>query len=535
MSSKIPEDEPPIGLTNPPQIPGPAAPDSTARPRSRVGRNALSMGTGVGLSRITGLLREQTFAYLFGASAATDAFVAAFRIPNFFRDLLAENISSAAVLPTYVGIREKEGRAASGRFARAALGLALVVSTVIAVAGILGAEPLCRLIAPGYVNDPERFGLTVTLTRWLFPFLTLISVAAFFQAVQNAEGKFFLPAISTAGLNLGFIVAGWTLSRFADPPILGMAWGALIGGGVAVIMLAPGFRAAAGGLIPRGFAREPGVRETLRLAAPLVVGVAATNVNVLVNTIIATFAGAGALAYLNYSYRLMHLPLGLVAVSLGTAVLPSLTRSFANDDADRYRVALGDALAHGLRWSLPAMAGLIVLREDVIAAVYGYGRFSADDVRHTAAALLAYSAGIPAFTLNRILSPAFYARKESNIPVRMGLVSVGTNIVLNIAAVGAGWGYVGIAAAASVAGYVQCVGLALLLNRRSQGIPFARIGRALGRSILALLAMGAGISGVSALAIPWTLVRLSAEVAVGGGLYMAVTAYFWTRKAPATG
>jgi putative peptidoglycan lipid II flippase len=490
---------------------------------------------GVGVSRVTGLLREQTFAYLFGASAATDAFVAAFRIPNFFRDLLAENISAAAVLPTYVGIREKEGRAASGRFARSALGLALAVSTALAVAGIFGAEAFCRLIAPGYVNDPERFELTVTLTRWLFPFLAFISVAAFFQAIQNAEGKFFLPAISTAGLNVGFIVAGWTLSRVAEPPILGMAWGALIGGGVAVLMLAPGFRAAAGGLLPRGFIREPGIRETLHLAAPLVVGVAATNVNVLVNTIIATFAGAGALAYLNYSYRLMHLPLGLVAVSLGTAALPSLTKAFANDDAARYRVALGDALTHAIRWSLPAMAGLMILREDVVAAVYGYGRFSTTDVQHTAAALLAYSAGIPAFTFNRILSPAFYARKESRIPVRMGLVSVATNIILNIAAVASGWGYVGIAAAASTAGYVQCAGLMVLLDRRSQGISFARLGRAAGRAAAALAAMAAGIAIVAACEIPWTLVRLSAEVAVGGGLYLVAAGIPMRWKGTATG
>ncbi len=488
----------------------------------RVGSRALSMGAGVALSRLTGLLREQSFAYLFGASAATQAFVAAFRLPNFFRDLLAENVATAAVLPAYVGVREKEGREAAGRFAASVLALVLVASALIASLGILFAEPLCRLVTPGFVGDAERFGLVVTLTRWLFPFLAFIAVAAFFQAIQNAENRFFVPAVSTAVLNLVFIASGWLLVSMADPPILGMAWGALLGGAAAVAVLAPGYVRAAGRLSLSSFRGKPEIREMLKLAAPVVVGVAATDVNVLVNTLMASLAEDGAIAYLNFSYRIMHLPLGLIAVSLGTAALPALARAHAKADEGEYRATLADALGYALRYALPAATGMVLLRTDVVAALYGYGRFSAADVNATALALAAYSAGIPAFALNRILSPAFYARKESRTPVTFGVVSVGVNILLNVAALLAGAGFFGIALAASAAGYVQTALLATTLRRRAGGIGGRRLPGILVSSLGGLAALAAAVAIPATLGIGAVIPRLGLSILLGGVSYLAV-------------
>lgn len=482
------------------------------------------MAVGVALSRVTGLLREQSFAFLFGAGPATEAFVAAFRIPNFFRDLLAENISSAAVVPSYIGIREKEGRESASRFAASALGLVLALSVLIVSAGILFARPICTLIAPGFVGDPVRFGLMVTLTRWLFPFLALIAVAAFFQAIQNAEGRFFLPAFSTAGLNIAFIAAGWGFTYLVEPPIVGMAWGALVGGLTAIFLLVPGYRHAVGRVRLAGFIRNPEIGKMLLLAAPLVVGVAATNVNVLVNTLIATLTGEpGALAWLNFGYRVMHLPLGLIAVSLGVAALPSLSRAFEAGDPLRYRSRLGEALGYAVELAVPAAAACVVLRESIIAALFQYGAFTAADVEATGLALAAYALGIPAFSWNRILAPAFYARKESHLPVRAGIISVAVNIVLNLVSLRIGLGFLGIAISASVAGFIQ-TGLLLAMLR-------PRIGGLGGRSLLA----AAGRTAVSLVVLLVTLkvcdralpslhpvVGLAAQIAAGGGLYLGM-------------
>lgn len=479
------------------------------------------MAAGVAISRITGLLREQTFAYLFGASASTEAFVAAFRIPNFFRDLLAENVASAAVVPSYVALREKEGRAAAGRFAAAALSLVIAVSLVIVSVGILAAVPLCSLIAPGFVEDPVRFGLMVTLTRWLFPFLTLIGVAALFQAVQNAEGKFFLPAISTAGLNIALIIGGWLFTYVANPPIVGMAWGVLLGGLTAVFMLIPGYRRAAGGLRLGDFRREPQIRTMLALAAPVVVGVAATNINVLVNTLIATMTGEpGALAWLNYGYRVMHLPLGLIAVSLGTAALPMLARAHQAGDASHYRTTLGKALGYALLLSSPVALGCVILRYDIITVLFHYGRFTANDVHHTGLALAAYAVGIPAFAWNRILAPAFYARHESRIPVQVGILSVVINIVLNIAALMSGLGYLGISLSASVAGYVQTAVLLLVLRRRLGGIGGRRLVVAAGQTAISMVGMTLVIGACSFLPPMLAIARVSIEIVAAGGVYL---------------
>lgn len=506
--------------------PGNAAPP----PRSRLGRNAFSMGIGVACSRVTGLLREQSFAFLFGAGPATEAFVAAFRIPNFFRDLLAENIASAAVVPSYIGVKAKEGAEAASRFAASALALILSGALVIVALGILLAEPICAMVAPGFVGDPERFGLMVTLTRWLFPFLGLIAAAAFFQAIQNAEGRFFLPAFSTAGLNVAFIAAGWAFTFWADPPIVGMAWGALVGGLTALALLLPGYRAAVGN-IRLGTLAHPELRKMLFLAAPVVVGVAATNVNVLVNTLLATLTGQpGALAWLNFGYRVMHLPLGLVAVSLGTAALPALARAFEAKDPDRYRDTLGQALGYALELAVPAAVGCVLLRDPIIAALFEYGRFTSADVTATGLALAAYAVGIPAFSWNRILAPAFYARKESRIPVQVGLFSVAANITLNLAALAFGYGFLGIALSASLAGYLQSASLLVLLRGRIGGLGRKRLLAGAGRTLVALSAMIgvlAALARLPALSSLPVLIEAVVSVSAGGGVYLLV---LWALK-----
>lgn len=483
-------------------------------------KNALAMGAGVGFSRITGLLREQTFAFLFGASAATDAFVAAFRIPNFFRDLLAENVASAAILPTYVGIREKDGRQAAAEFSRSAFTLVLTLSTTIALAGIIFAAPLCSAVAGGF--DAQRLELMVLLTRWLFPFLVFISLAAYMQAISNAEGRYFIPAAATAGLNLSFIAVGWAASKVAAPPITGMAWGALAGGATAVMILVPGYRRAIGTFSLRAFRGVAEIRSMLMLAVPVVLGVAATNINVLVNTLAASYAGEGALAYLNFAYRIMHLPLGLIAVSLGAAALPVLSRAFATENRAEYRSTISDALSYALYLSIPAALGLIMLRSEIVSVLYEYGKFSATDRQMTALALISYSVGIPAFSLNRVLAPAFYARKEPGIAVRMGAISVTMNVLFNGAALWLGAGFVGIALSASAAGFIQTLLLATTLRKRSGRIGGRAIAKAFFKSAFASGLMAGAILIVMNVGVESVLLELPLAIGAGAGVYFGV-------------
>lgn len=492
-----------------------------ARPR-RLRRDAIVTAVGVAFSRLTGLLREQTFAYLFGASDAVQAFVAAFRIPNFLRDLLAENVANTAIVPVYAGLKERQGREAAARFVAAALGLVLFAATILVLLGILLAPQLCALVAAGFGPGTAKFLLTVQLTRWLFPFLLLIAIAAFLQAVQNAEGRFFVPAVATAGLNIGLIVFGWLFSRMADPAILGMAWGVLAGGVIAVLMLLPGYARSLSWVGIRDFRGMPEVREVLRLAGPVVLGVAATNVNVLINTLIASFAEPGALAFLNYSYRVMHLPLGLIAVSLATAALPALARAHHRDDLEHYRRTLGQALGDAITLALPAAAGLVLLDRDIIGALYNYGRFSETDTANTALALAAYACGIPAYSCNRVLATAFYARKDSKTPLKTGLAGIGVNIACNLAALWSGMGFRGIAAATAVAGYTQTLLYLLVLWRRDRGFPVRFLGLKAGLAVLATAAMMAALFGVGLLAIDARLPRLVLELVAGIGVYAAI-------------
>jgi len=485
-----------------------------------LGKNAILMSVGVFFSRLTGLFREQSFAFLFGTSPATQAFVVAFRLPNFFRDILAENIASAAFLPTYVGIREKKGKKESCNFANAVFSMVLTASAAISIIGIFLAFPLCRFIAPGFAEDLSKFNLTVSLTRWLFPFLTLISIAAFFQAIQNAENKFFVPAVSTAVLNIVFIIFGWQLSRITDPPILGMAFGALLGGAATVLFLAPGYLKSIGHIKLINFWRRPDILEMLKLAVPVVIGVSATNVNVLVNTFMASLSEDGAIAFLNFSYRIMHLPLGLIAVSLGTVALPSLSRSFAGDNVSEFRKTLSTSMSYSSRYAIPAAVGLIFLGKEIVEALYGYGRFTSSDIAKTAFALSAYSFGIPAFSLNRILAPAFYARKEPKVPVKFGIVSVCVNIILNLLALYFELGAFGIALSASIAGYLQTFMLAIAMRNRLGRFEGKKLLRQMFAIIAGCVVMSMWFFLSDLFSIHFVILKLSVDIISGTLLYL---------------
>jgi putative peptidoglycan lipid II flippase len=417
-------------------------------------RSAAVMGSATFLSRIAGLLREQTFAYLFGAGLWTDAFNVAFRIPNLLRDLFAEGAMSAAFIPTFNSLLQKNGKSKAFKLTNLTFSALLVIVGTITIIGIVASPMIVNLIAPEFSSDPEKFAITVTMTRIMFPFLMAISWSALAMGMLNSLGEFFIPAVAPAFLNFSMIIAGWTLcplaTRFAMPAITGMAIGAMLGG-----LLQFGVQIPA--LWKHGFRfkwhldfKDPGIKRIIRLIIPGTIGLAATQVNIAVSTILATSQGDGAVSWLSYAFRVMQLPLGLFGVAVAQATLPVISRQAAEDDHEGMAATLCRSIRLTSFINLFACFAILALAEPAIRILFERGRFSPSDTLATAIALRAYAVGLLFFCLVKIMGPAFYALDNTRVPVFASIVSVIVNIVLNLALIGP-LGYWGLALGTGIA------------------------------------------------------------------------------------
>jgi putative peptidoglycan lipid II flippase len=460
----------------------------------RLARSAGLFGLATMASRILGLVRDQVLAYYFGASDAMDAFRVAFRIPNLVRDLFAEGAMSAAFVPTFTRVLTVDGKERAWQLARSVM-TALVVSTgVLAALGIVFAEPLIRLYADGFEAVPGKIPLTVYLTRIMTPFLTLVAVAAVLMGMLNALGHFFIPALSPAMFNVATIVITVTLVPFAPQlgidPIVLVAISTLVGGlGQLVIQWRP--------LAREGFQyrpaldwRDPALGRVLLLMGPGTIGMAATQINVFVNTQFAADEGTGAISWLDYAFRLMYLPIGLFGVSIAAASTPALSRLAATNDMPAMRSTVASAISLMLALNVPATVGLIVLAAPIVALIFEHGRFTASDTAATAAALQFYALGLVGYSVVRIVSPAFYALHNSRIPVVASIVSVLANIALNVFLVRV-MGYVGLALGTSIAAILNALLQVVMLRRTLGGLQVRRIAATAAKAIVASAVMGA--------------------------------------------
>jgi putative peptidoglycan lipid II flippase len=385
-------------------------------------------------SRILGLVREQVFAGFFGAGYAFDAYVVAYRIPNLLRDLLAEGALSSAFVTVFTDYDQRLGQERTWRLANNVLTcLSLLVGGLIMV-GILFAPQLVGLMAPDFGLVPGKLDLTNLMTRIMFPFLPLISLAAVVMGILNTKGKFFIPALASSFFNLGSIVFGLSLSlvapRFGVHPIVGMAWGTLIGGflqlaGQMPLLKRVGFR-------PQWVLdlKDPGLHRILKLMLPAVVGLSATQINIFINTFYATSCAQGSVSWLNYAYRLVHLPMGLFGVALMVATLPVVSRHASAQDFPALKGAFESSLSLALLVTLPAACGLIFLARPIIALIYQHGQFTALDTQQTAAALALYAAGLLVFAAVKIMVPVFYALNDTRIPVVGSFLTVAANLAI---------------------------------------------------------------------------------------------------------
>ena len=435
-------------------------------------RSAGVTGAATLASRILGLARDQVLAALFGAGNDMDAFVVAFRIPNLVRDLFAEGAMSSAFVPTFTRYLTLHGRHDAWRLGNNVLNALLLVTGALVVIGMLFAEPLVTLYAGQYANVPGKLALTVRMTRVMLPFLTTVAVAAAAMGMLNSLHHYFWPALAPAMFNVATIACAFALvplmPLIGQPRIMAIAIGALVGGVGQVATQWPSLRREGFRYQPILDPADPGLRQVLLLMGPGTLGLAATQINIFVNTLLATSQGTGAVSWLTYAFRLMYLPIGLFGVSIGTAVLPAVSRHAAAHDEAGIRDTLSRGLAMMLIVNVPATLGLIALATPIVRVLFERGHFLPADTVATAAAVRWYAVGLVGYSAARIASPAFYALGRSRVPVFVSVGTIALNMALSITLVRA-MGFIGLALATSIAALGNGAALVWCLRQRLDG------------------------------------------------------------------
>jgi len=424
------------------------------------------------LSRVLGFVRDQTLAIAFGAGTAMDVFLVAFKIPNFLRRLFGEGAFAQAFVPVFTEYRETRSRQALVELAAHVSGTFIVVLLVVSTLGVATSPLLVMLFAPGFSDDPARYALAVHMLRITFPYLFFVCLIAYAGSMLNTFGRFAVPSFTPVLLNVSLIGAAVLLAPRMEVPIVALAWGVL-GAGIAQLALQLPFLARLGLLPrPRWGRHHEGVKRIMKLMAPAVLGSSVAQINLLLDTVIASFLVAGSLSWLYYGDRLMEFPLGLLGVTLGTVILPRLARGHSLEGDRDFRATLDWALRLVTVLGLPAAAGLAVLAEPLVATLFGYGEFAPEDIRMTAFALIAYAAGLPAFLAIKVLAPAFFARQDTKTPVRIGIVALVSNMAYNLVLVvpmvqlGFAAPHVGLALATTLSAWQQAITLYVTLGRR---------------------------------------------------------------------
>src|SRR5580692_6529095 len=489
------------------------------------------IGLAVMCSRVLGLAREQIFAALFGGGAAMDAFTAAFRIPNLLRDLFAEGALSTAFVTTFTKTIARSGDAAAWRLANKVATLTLVVLGSVCVAGMVFSSQLVGLLAPGF--GPEKAALTAQLTRIMFPFIVLVSLAALVMGMLNAKGVFGRPAMASSFFNIGSIVGGVTLGAWIDPhfgprALIGLAIGTLIGGALQFAVQLPPLKGLGYRFQPDFQWRDAGVSAILALMGPSVIAASTTQVNVLINSMFASTLGDGAIFWLAIAFRLMQLPLGLFGVALGTVTLPLLSRLVVAGEMGAFRGELARALRLMFLLTIPSTIGLMMLAEPIISVIYQHGRFDAYEAAQAGGALRYYAVGLACYAALKVLVNAFYALDRRKTPMVVSFLAIGLNLLFNwIFTFRLGWGHRGLAFSTGCVAICNFLLLYALMQRHLGGLESRRLLVTLVKVGLA----GAALAAVCAASDRWFLADwatqalwrktfvLLATVAVAGGVF----------------
>jgi putative peptidoglycan lipid II flippase len=470
--------------------------------RARSTKSAGVVGFFVMCSRVLGLIREQVFAALFGAGYAMDAFVAAFRAPNLLRDLFAEGALSTAFVTTFSKKIANEGERSAWRLASKVATLTVVFMSLVTVLGIVFAPILMNeVLARGFPQ--EKANLAILLSRIMFPFILMVSLAALAMGMLNAKNVFGAPAMASSFFNLGSIIGGAGLGYWFDPAfgttsLIGLSIGTLIGGFLQLAVQFPALWKVGFRFRPDFHWRDPGVRMVLQLMGPAVIAASAVQVNVMVNGMFASYLGNGPMSWLNYAFRLMQLPIGVFGVAVGTVTLPLVSRHAASNNTELFRGALGHGLRLAFVLTIPCAVGLMTFAEPIISLLFQRRAFDNVDMLQTAGALRYYAIGLVAYSGIKVLAPAFYAIDKRYTPMMVSFGSILTNLLLNwLLVFPPAWlgytslGHRGLALSTGLVATTNFLILFLMMRHYSKGLESARIFATVVKLLFGSLLLGA--------------------------------------------
>ena len=479
------------------------------------------------LSRILGFVRDFVIARVFGAGMLTDAFFVAFKLPNLLRRLFAEGAFSQAFVPILGEYKNKGGEADAKLLVDRVASLLFLILLAVTLIGMAGAPLLVYISAPGFATNPEKFSLTVELTRITFPYILFMSLVALSGGILNTWSRFAVPAFTPVLLNITFIGMALFAAPSFEQPVIALGWAVFIGGALQLAFQIPSLKKI--GMLPRFSLnwKDAGVRRILKLMAPAVLGVSVAQISLLINTIFASFLGTGSVSWLYYADRLMEFPAGMLGAALGTILLPSLAKYHAAERFEDYSKLLDWGLRLTLLLAAPAALALAIIAEPLITTLFYHGAFSVNDVFKTRDALLAYSIGLLGLILIKVLAPGFYARQNVRTPVKIALLSLFVTQALNLVLISR-LQHAGLALSISLA---ACLNAALLFRGlRRHGIYTPQSGwpAFYAKLSIALLSMGIALylsRGATNDWIEWTLMQrllhLSLIVSFGATVYFA--------------
>lgn len=511
-------------------------------------RSTATVGGLTMISRVLGFIRDVVIARVFGAGLGTDAFFVAFKIPNFMRRLFAEGAFSQAFVPVLSEYKAKRSVDEVRTLIADAAGTLGGFLTLLSVAGMLGAPWLVMLFAPGFIDEAEKFALTTELLRVTFPYLLFISLAALAGGVLNTYSRFAVPAVTPVWLNISLIAAAVFAAPYFEQPVQALAWGVFIAGVLQLAFQLPAI--ARLGLLarPRWGWQDPGVRRILKLMLPAIFGSSVAQVNLLLDTIIASFLVTGSVSWLYYSDRLVEFPLGVFGVALGTVILPNLSRQHAEAVPEDFARTLDWAVRWVLLIGVPATVGLMLLAGPMLTSLFHYGAFTDQDARMATLSLVTFSLGLVAFMLVKVLAPGFYARQDTRTPVRFGVYSMVFNMAVNLliivplAMVGVSGLHAGLALATSLAAFLNAGLLFRRLRAERVWRPAPGWGRFTLRLVLANGAMGVVLWLSAGSLEQWLamggaerVLRLAVLIATGAAVYGVVLLALGTRLAELRG
>ena len=505
-----------------------ASHSSNANEHRSIAKAAGLIGAATLSSRILGLVRDVILARLLGATMAADAFFIAYRVPNMFRELLAEGSMASAFIPVFTEYHARRSKRETWELASAVFTTLLSLVTVIAVIGVIAAPTIVWMLAPGFHEDSERITLTTTLTRIMFPYLIFVSLAAVTMGILNSLRAFAAPAFAPVLFNVCIIAFALVLSPSLEEPVMGVAVGVVVGGLAQFVVQLPGVQRR--GLLFQWLFNpgHPGVRKIGWLMVPSLLGLSVTQINVTVSTILASYFPGGP-TYLFYGMRLIQFPLGIFGVALATAILPALSEQASRRDVNELRETVGFGLRMIGFIILPAMVGLIALRRPIVHVVFEHGAFSPADTQGTAAALLAYAVGLWAFAGTRVIVAAFYALQDTKTPAVTAVMAMLINVGLAVLLMKP-FAHAGLALATALSAMVNVGALMTVLTRRVGGMDWRGLCRSLGRAGLATIPVVLACLWIDGLAV-WRQEEewMAKSITLAAGIGLSLTGYIGTQ------